>query len=343
LPRAKERIDRLKQQLLRNKTSINVDKQELFKSLRTFEIISSQIGDTRPVSSCMFSPNDQLVATSSWTGLCKLWDVQTLKQLCTYRAHNANVGCVTFHPKATKDISEDSVNLASCGIDGSVYLWALKSEEPLKAIKGHESNRVNRVRFHPSGRLLATCCFDHSWRLYDFEHSLEEEILFQEGHSKPVYDIDFHTDGNLVITGGLDTFGRVWDLRTGRCVMFMEGHSKGILSVNFSCDGYHIATGSEDHTVKIWNLRERKLEYTIAAHSNVVSKVQFDKKNSHFLISSSYDQTIKLWSSPNWTPIQTLKGHENKVMCVDITQDNQHFVSSSYDRTFKIWAPDPFA
>jgi len=36
---------------------------------------------------------------------------------------------------------------------------------------------------------------------------------------------------------GLDGFGRVWDLRTGRCIMFMEGHLRGVLSVDFSPNG----------------------------------------------------------------------------------------------------------
>lgn len=36
---------------------------------------------------------------------------------------------------------------------------------------------------------------------------------------------------------GLDSFGRVWDLRTGRCVMFLEGHLKEVYAVNFSPNG----------------------------------------------------------------------------------------------------------
>lgn len=36
---------------------------------------------------------------------------------------------------------------------------------------------------------------------------------------------------------GLDAFGRVWDLRTGRCIMFMEGHLKSIYSIDFSPNG----------------------------------------------------------------------------------------------------------
>lgn len=156
----------------------------------------------------------------------------------------------------------------------------------------------------------------------------------------PVYDIDFNSDGSLAATGGLDSFGRCFDLRTGRCIMFMDGHLKGITSISFSIDGFHMVTGSEDHSVKIWNLRERKLEYTISAHTNVVSKVIFDKQNGNYLLSASFDDSIKLWSSPGWTPIKTLTGHNGKVMCADITSDNEYILSSSYDRTFKLWGND---
>lgn len=41
--------------------------------------------------------------------------------------------------------------------------------------------------------------FDNSWRLWDLER--KEEILHQEGHSKPVYDASLQCDGSLVATG----------------------------------------------------------------------------------------------------------------------------------------------
>lgn len=49
------------------------------------------------------------------------------------------------------------------------------------------------------GEMLCFCSYDHSWRLWDLE--AQEEILHQEGHSKGVYDIAFHTDGSLAGTG----------------------------------------------------------------------------------------------------------------------------------------------
>lgn len=39
------------------------------------------------------------------------------------------------------------------------------------------------------------------------------------------------------LNSGMDAFGRVWDLRTGRCIMFMEGHLKALYGIDFSPDG----------------------------------------------------------------------------------------------------------
>lgn len=50
---------------------------------------------------------------------------------------------------------------------------------------------------------------------------------------------------------GLDAFGRVWDLRTGRCIMFLEGHLGSIFGVDFSPNGFNIATGSQDNSCKV--------------------------------------------------------------------------------------------
>ena len=79
--------------------------------------------------------------------------------------------------------------------------YICRSEEPLADIEGHAPYRVSNVRYHPSGRFLASCCYDHSWRLWDLEQLTE--VLHQEGHSGPVYDIDFHTDGSLTATGSV--------------------------------------------------------------------------------------------------------------------------------------------
>ncbi|XP_026681084.1 U4/U6 small nuclear ribonucleoprotein Prp4-like [Diaphorina citri] len=267
LAKAKERLAKAKEHLHIPEATRTARNQELQKHLTSLSIYCSQVGDTRPISYCSFSPDSQHVATASWSGLCKLWTVPECELVQTFRGHDCNVGAIEFHPLP----SEGAVcSLASCAQDGSVKLWSLDKDTPLANLEGHEPFRVSRIKFHPSGRFLGTCCWDHSWRLWDLNQG--QEVLHQEGHGKPVYCMSFQGDGSVVATGGLDAFGRVWDLRTGRCIMFLEGHLKSVFSVDFSPDGYHLATGSEDNAVKIWDLRKRRLVYTIPAHMNLVSQ-----------------------------------------------------------------------
>ncbi|GAB6023365.1 U4/U6 small nuclear ribonucleoprotein Prp4 [Chamberlinius hualienensis] len=338
LPRAKERLDNARTYKALPDSQKNVQRQELHKKLRTLNICASQIGDTRPLSSCQFSPDSKLLATSSWSGLCKLWSVPDCNLVRVLKGHNHHIGSIIFRPQATIDLDPKTCCMASCCADGIVNFWNLESDTPIDRWDGHVPYRVSRLAFHPSGRYLATCCFDNSWRLYDLER--KEEILHQEGHSKPVFDAAFHPDGSLIATGGWDAYGRIWDLRTGRCIMFLEGHLKSILGIACAPNGYHVATGSEDHTCKVWDLRQRKLSYTIPAHHSLISKVKFESTNGEYIITSSYDHTIKVWAHPSWLPIKTLEGHDNKVMCVDTSPDGNYIVSASFDRTFKLWTAD---
>ncbi|PNF30966.1 U4/U6 small nuclear ribonucleoprotein Prp4 [Cryptotermes secundus] len=338
LPRAKQRLEEARKEQDLPEATRTARRQELQKKLQAVSIYCSQIGDTRPISYCQFSPDSKLLATASWSGLCKVWTVPNCKLTLTLRGHDCNVGAIVFHPHAMQAEENSVCALASCASDGSVKLWTMESEDPLADVEGHAPHRVSRLAFHPSGRFLGTCCFDGSWRLWDLEQ--RQEVLHQEGHCKPVYCISFQTDGSVCATGGLDAFGRVWDLRTGRCIMFMEGHLKSLYGIDFSPNGYHIATGSEDNTCKIWDLRRRACLYTIPAHMNLLSQVKYQYQGGNFVVTSSYDNTAKVWSNKTWQPLKTLSGHDGKVMCVDISPDSQFIATSSYDRTFKLWATE---
>ncbi|CAG5030269.1 unnamed protein product [Parnassius apollo] len=363
LPRAKQRLTKAREELKLPGSIRAAAKQESQRKASAMSIYCSQIGDTRPISFCRFSNDSQMLITSSWSGLCKVWSVPECRPLQVLHGHTCNVSSATFHPAAAlpqhfrdkiNDASEGKTGtpeametnedksevcaMASCAYDGSVHLWNFSSDRPMASLGGHAPARVARVEFHPSGRFLATTVFDHSWRLWDLETATE--VLHQEGHAKPVYSIAFQGDGSLAVTGGMDAFGRVWDLRTGRCVMFLEGHVGPLLAVDCAPQAYQLATAAADHQTKIWDLRRRASIYTIPAHTHLVSDVRYQRSHGHFLVTSSYDKTAKLWSNPAWHPLRTLSGHDNKVMSADISLDNKYIATCSYDRTFKLWAPD---
>lgn len=64
--RAKLRLERAKEELAVDDTTRTARRQELLKKIHAMSIYCSQIGDTRPISYCEFSPNSEMLVTGSW-------------------------------------------------------------------------------------------------------------------------------------------------------------------------------------------------------------------------------------------------------------------------------------
>ncbi|EJF64117.1 U4/U6 snRNP-specific spliceosomal protein [Dichomitus squalens LYAD-421 SS1] len=377
LPRAQKRVA---QQRLDSKMPLGriIDiRKKVFAEVKSFANLGSQIGDERPISLVRFSPNSKYLATGSWAGNVKLWDMPNCTPVRSFRGHTDRVGGVAWHPQATLSQSEDVVNMVSGAADQTVNLWSLNSETPLATMKGH-ADRVARVAFHPSGNYVASASFDTTWRLWDVKTS--KELLLQEGHSKEVFSVEFQNDGALCASGGLDAIGRVWDLRTGRTAMVLDGHVQAIFAIAFSPNGHQIATGSGDDTIRIWDMRSLKALYTIPAHLSNVSDIRFfygdelppgfssdvtmngtddasaspDAKPTDaekvieewkyrsglYFVSGGYDGLVKLWSADDWQLLRTLPTDGGKVMSVDLSHDGKMLASGTYNRNFQIFTPE---
>lgn len=337
-------------------TSIVKSRSNVFDPIKSYTNLGSQIGDDRPVSMTRFAPNSKLLATASWSGSIKLWQVPNADHKHTLRGHTDKVGGLAWHPRATLTQDPSAVNLVSGAGDASVCLWSLESDRPLATLQGHEA-RVARTAFHPTGNYVASASFDGTWRLWDVCTS--NCLTIQEGHSKEVYSVEFQDDGALVASGGLDAIGRVWDMRTGRTAMVLDGHAKEILSIDFAPNGYQLATASGDDTVRIWDMRALKSIYTIPAHKSSVSDVRFFRSLTHraspyslddgaqdeisrnglYLATSGYDGMVRIWSADDWQLLRTLSGDGGRVMSVDISSDGEMLVSGEWSRTFKLWGP----
>ena len=108
--------------------------------------------------------------------------------------------------------------------------------------------------------------------------------------------------------------------------------------MQFLPNAYQIATGSDDNTVKIWDLRRKGCIKTVLAHTKLISDIKFEQEfEGRIMVTSSYDYTAKIWATGDWIPIRTLSGHENKVTSANVTKDLKYVLTTSFDRTFKLW------
>lgn len=119
---------------------------------------------------------------------------------------------------------------------------------------------------------------------------------------------------------------------------------------------------------RIWDYESGEFERTLKGHTNAVQDVDFDKSGNilgkfnylrnlnltYCSVTCSADLTIKLWDFQTylfvmaklvnllltWVRyecIKTLHGHDHNVSCVRFMPSGDQIISSSRDKTIKVW------
>jgi hypothetical protein len=130
--------------------------------------------------SLAFSPDGRMLASGSWDGLVKLWEV-TSGMLVWSGRHTGNINSVAFAP--------DGSMLASGGAHETI-LWDVRSGTQAQTLT--HPDQVIAVEWSPQGHLLATGDVEGSIRLWSV-HKTEPAICIQTltGHTKLVSELAF--------------------------------------------------------------------------------------------------------------------------------------------------------
>jgi WD40 repeat protein len=184
--------------------------------------------------------------------------------------------------------------LLSCGGEGAVRLWEVKTKELITTLKEHKG-RVNELVLYRDDTRALSCGRDRSFRQWDLRAekretsrtqrmgsinsialSLDEQLILTVGQERKltvwdlremnhVAQVDIGDDGEgrsvavgnrseVVATGGSDQLVKLWDLRSMRCLAAGQGHSNTVTQVKFAPDDKQIVSAGDDGCVLIWNL-----------------------------------------------------------------------------------------
>jgi WD40 repeat protein len=312
------------------------------------------------VSSIMFSPDGNILASGSNDGNIILWDMKTRQPTSPILTGNSGfIHSIAFSP--------DGKILAS-GNDNGIALWDVKTrqlmDEPIPT-----TAYATKVAFSPDGTILAfdegnavvlwdrkshqiigqpmrglgpltSFAFSHDGALLAVGSSdilidnighglLLYDVKTQEqigepltGFSSSVEDVAFSPDGNILASGHLDGTIIFWDVKTHQPTGQPLLEKSFIRSIAFSPDGNTLASGYNNGNIVLWDTRSRQaIGQPYIGHTSYVASIVFNSDGTS-LASSSNDGTIILWGVNNQPPIsKQLIGNSASIEAITFSPD----------------------
>jgi WD40 repeat protein len=294
-------------------------------------------GHTGLVFSVDFSPDGRLLASASFDGTVKIWDVAARKEIQKLPPYKHWATCVAFSP--------DRKMLATCGghdTEGWVQIWDVVDRNRIRLIRTlPQEHIVYALAFSPDGRTLATGynygnVGKEMVRIWDVS-TWHRRAQFQE-YIGPGRTLAFSPDGRTLATGnGIIGEVTLWDAATGRQLRsFPAAHHIPIYCVAFSPDGRTLASGSGDGTVILWDVASGRPRRQPVGHGAAVQSVAFSS-DGRTLASGSWDYTVKFWDVASGREIRTFRGHEDRVNAVAFSPDGKTLATGSNDKTVRLW------
>jgi WD40 repeat protein len=221
------------------------------------------------------------------------------------------------------------------------YLWKqCQGEEDF--ILGYHSNGVSAAGFLSDGKTAYSAGNDKVVRLWDIESKRQVGFF---PHESPVTVCAFSPDGRWMATSteaqpSSEGVLRLWDLQNKRAsVVLTTNFCVRPDSMLFSPDSKLLAFVDVGVGVHLWDVARRcevtKMPAYFHFQEPLGIAISADSRTLAYCENEGGD--IVLWDIPSQSRKSELKGHRLWVTSLAFTPDGRALVSSSVDRTAKLW------
>lgn len=175
------------------------------------------------------------------------------------------------------------------------------------------------------------------------------------GHAGSINSIKVVSDGSFAMSVGTDKYIRIWDVRAKAHVCSIDGtaytdmneiafapqhsaessdNTAGTQLAGLACVGH------QDGSMTFWDLNMRKCLAQYMAHQSETRGVSFNV-DGKYLASAGFDSQIVVTDTSDLENLVTVKTlqHEDKVVSVKWHPHLPLLLSTSADKTARIWYP----
>ena len=269
------------------------------------------LGHIDALTSIEFSPDNELVVSSSHDRTVRLWKTIDGSEVQQFSGHEASVLSATFAP--------NGLQVASGGADKRILLWAVEQNE-------NRAQRVKDVITQLSGKTIP-----------------KQPFQSLEGHGGTVQEVSFSVDGTKLVSSANDNVVHLWSVpdkstsQPSTPMLRLRGHGGWVRACRFSADGTQVLSGSDDRSWKIWRLDSYREKQFLKDDRLPILDARFSP-SGEIIATAHTDGTVGLWNPKSGERIDRLSdGHEYLTNMARIVRDGKQVATAAGDNTLRLW------
>lgn len=339
------------------------------KAADTGALVMSITGHGELVVACAFSRDERTLATASYDGEIRFWDVETgreARRLATGRydlmdcSFSSTFDRLAAHYKRDKLVElRDPVSgslvasfpghlvsrfspddkLIATALRMDLQVWRADTGEPVCALSGH-AGRVMSCAFSPDGRRLVSASDDNTLKIWDMTTGRELGTL--AGHGWTVRSCAFSPDGSRVVSVADDETIGLWDAGNGVLVRSFKGYAKYLKACLFARGGAALVAPTGDTEISVWDAAGGQKLFELSGPQEPIKALAVSP-NGTMIAAGSDDKTLWIWSAESGEEIAVHIGHDSFIQDCAFSPSGRLAVSTSMDRTAKVWRTDKAA
>ncbi|NXU34394.1 WDR17 protein, partial [Drymodes brunneopygia] len=295
------------------------------------------LGHVETIFDCKFKPdNPDLLATASFDGTIKVWDINTLSAVYTSPGNEGVIYSISWAP--------GNLNCIAGGTSrNGGFIWDVRKGKMITRFSEHGKNGIFCIAWsHKDSKRIATCSSDG----FCIIRTIDGNVLHKYKHPAAVFGCDWSQNNkDMIATGCEDKNVRVYYLATSsdQPLKVFSGHTAKVFHVRWSPlrEGI-LCSGSDDGTVRIWDYTQDACMNVLSGHTAPVRGLMWNPEIPYLLISGSWDYTIRVWDTRDGTCLDTVYDHGADVYGLTCHPSRPFTMAScSRDSTVRLWSLTP--
>ncbi|XP_035308719.1 WD repeat-containing protein 17 isoform X7 [Cricetulus griseus] len=296
-----------------------------------------ELGHVETIFDCKFKPDDpNLLATASFDGTIKVWDINTLTALYTSPGNEGVIFALSWAPG-------DLNCIAGATSRNGAFIWDVQKGKMIQRFNEHGKNGIFYIAWsHRDSKRIATCSGDG----FCIIRTTDGKLLHKYKHPAAVFGCDWSQNNkDMIATGCEDKNVRVFYVATSsnQPLKVFTGHTARVFHVKWSPlrEGI-LCSGSDDGSVRIWDYTQDACINILNGHTAPVRGLTWNTEIPYLLISGSWDSTIKVWDTREGVCLDTVYDHGADVYGLTCHPSRPFTMAScSRDSTVRLWSLIP--